>query len=234
MLLTAILAALAAVPAVFADNVTASVTRCTTSYGYQPLSSGTTVTTWYNQTTTTNYFDYTYTTRSVVLVTPSASTMTAMVTTTAVFEVTSTSTPVPTTIPTPANFLPLFAYAPNPTAISRAKRHDFQGRDHEIAMQIFRRQTLANNTGGFSVGRDGKTSNMYRKYPHRVDCRITYSINQTTTTVVTGLPETSFAAGPTAMVMSTITISSTTTVTAVAPRRTRYAACLENNVGEWT
>lgn len=215
-------------------TITSAVTRCTTSFGYQPLSSGTTVTTWYNKTTTTNYFDYTYTTRNVITVTPSASTSTNIVTTTTVFAVTSTSTPLPTTIATPADFLPLFAYAPYPTFISRAKRNDILARDHDIAMEIFRRQTLANNTGGFSVSRDGKTSNIYRKYPHRVDCRITYTINDTSTTIVTGLPETSVAAGSTALVLSTVTVRSTTTVTAVAPRRTRYAACLENNVGEWT
>ncbi|KAF2819178.1 hypothetical protein CC86DRAFT_432236 [Ophiobolus disseminans] len=223
MLFIALLAVLSAVPTVFADTVTSAVTRCTTSFGYQPLSSGITVTTWYNKTTTTNYFNYTYTTRTVIFVTPSASTSTNIVTTTAVVSVTSASTPIPTTIPTPASFLPLFAYAPAATPVSRAKRNAFPASDHAIALQIFRRQTLANNTGGLSVSRDGKTSNIYRKYAHRVDCRITYTVNQTSTTIVTGLPET-------ALVMSTVTVSRTTTAVEVKPRETRYAACLGNNV----
>jgi hypothetical protein len=231
MLLTAILTALAVAPTVFADAVTTSAIRCTTSFGYTPLAPGMQVTTWLNTSTTTNYFDYTITTRNVVTVTPSASTLTDILTTTAVFEVTTTFTPEPTTIPTPAGFLPLFAYDPNPTAISRAKRFDHQARDHEMALAIFKRQTAANNTGGFSVDRNGSTSNIFRKYPQRVDCRIMFTINETVTSTVTGTPETTFAAGATALVMSTVTISTTTTVTAVAPRRTMYAACMGNNVG---
>jgi len=77
-------------------------------------------------------------------------------------------------VPTPAEFLPLFAYDPNPTPtampISRAKRFDVAARDYELGMELFKRQTLANNTGGFSVSRNGSTRNIYRKYPHRVDC----------------------------------------------------------------
>jgi len=54
--------------------------------------------------------------------------------------------------------------------ISRAKRFDVAARDYELGMELFKRQTLANNTGGFSVSRNGSTRNIYRKYPHRVDC----------------------------------------------------------------
>lgn len=227
-----LLAFLAALPTILAQNVTGSAFRCTTSYGYQPLSAGTTVTTWYNKTTTTAYFTSTSTVHATVIVTPSASTVTAMMTTTAVVEVTSTSTPVPTTIPTPTNFLPLFAFVPQATGMSRVKRTSYESADHEFALQIFRRQTLANNTGGFAVDRSGKTSSIYRKFAHRVDCRIMYTINRTSLEVATGLPETSFVAGATAVVMSTVTVSTTTTVVSVKARETKYAACMGNNVGK--
>jgi hypothetical protein len=234
MLLEICLAALAALPAVIAQEVTSSSMLCTTSFGYRPLSSGTSLTTYYNYETTTNHIIITSTTRTTVVVTPSATNFTNVVTSTAIFTETTTSTPVPTTIPTPANFLPLLAFAPaGPTAVSRFKRYEIEGRDAHSALQILRRQTPAGNTAGFTVGRNGTTSNMYKRSPRQVNCRVDITINNTTTITVTGLPETTFAdvASATAMTISTSTIISTTTLTAILPQQTVYAACQANNIG---
>tara|TARA_R110002003_G_scaffold48_23_gene4153 strand:+ start:1793 stop:2506 length:714 start_codon:yes stop_codon:yes gene_type:complete len=237
MLVSIVIAALSALPAISAQDVTASsVTRCTTRFGYYPLPTGTAaVPTWFKFTTTTNFFSITYTTRDTLTVTPSATTFTDVVTTTAVFSTTTTSVPAPTTIPTPAGFLPLLAFNPaGPTAggLSRFKRYDIQGRDADTALEIVRRQTATNNTGGFQVDRNGMSANIFRRFPQQVNCRVSVTVNSTTTTIVTGLPETVIAPASTVGVVSTSTVSVTSTVEVVAPRRTVYAACLDNNVGE--
>jgi hypothetical protein len=235
MLLKVILAALAAMPVVIAQEVTSTSVLCITSFGYRPLPSGTTLTTYYNYETTTNHINITYTSRTTVTVTPTATNLTNVVTITVLVTEMTTSTPVPTTIPTPANFLPLLAFVPaGPTAVSRFKRYDVEGRDAYSALQILRRQTPAGNTAGFTVARNGSTSNLYRRMPRQVNCRVAYTINNTTTTTVTGAPETVYAdvATATAVAISTVTVSSTTTLTAVLPRRSVYAACQANNIGE--
>jgi hypothetical protein len=92
------------------------------------------------------------------------------------------------------------------------------------------------NTAGFTVDRNGTTSNLYKRYPRQVNCRVDFTITNTTVTTVMELPETVVADGATAsaVAMSTTTVSSTTVVTAEVPRRTVYAACGANNIGEWT
>lgn len=233
MLFTAVFTLLVAIPTVAARDVTSSATRCTTRFGYFPLPTGTAgVPTCYRYTTTTNILSVNYTTCDTVIATPSATTLTDVVTTTATFEVTTISTPVPTTIPTPAGFFPLLAVAlPGPTAVSRFKRYDIEGRDANTASEISKRQTAANNTGGFIVDWYGQTSNMYRIFPRRVDCRVAVTINTTLTTTIIGSTETVFADMATATAISTSTVSITSTVTAVLPQRTVYAACQENNIG---
>lgn len=234
MLVPVFFAALAAVSAVAAQEVTSSATRCTTRFGYYALPTGTAgseaVPTWYRYTTTTNFFHITYTTRDTVTATPTATTSTNVLTTTTTFSTTTTSTPAPTTIATPAGFIPLLAVdLARPTGSSRIKRHEIEGRDS--GLQLLKRQTAANHTGGFIVDKDGHSSSLDRKYAQRVDCRVAVTVNSTTTTIVTGLPETVFVAGPTATAFTTSTVSITATVTEIAPRTTVYEACRGNNVG---
>lgn len=235
MLFTAVLAAIAAVPVVTALDVTASSTRCTTRFGYYPLPTGTgAVPTWYRYTTTTNIIRVTTTSHETVTVTPSATTLTDVISTITTLTTTVTSTPAATTVPTPAGFIPLLvANLAGPTAVSRFRRHELEHRAADYGVHNLRRQTAANHTGGFAVNREGQTSNMYRIYPQRVDCRVSVSINSTIETTVIGEPETILAAGATATALSTTTISTTTTLTEVLPRQTVYAACQQNNVGAY-
>ncbi|KAF1915688.1 hypothetical protein BDU57DRAFT_557772 [Ampelomyces quisqualis] len=236
MLLPTMVAALAAavIPAVNAYNVTTSSTavRCTTSFGYEPLSSGTTLTTFYNFATTTNIIRITSTVHSTVTATASASTLTGVVTDTVMVSTTITSTPPPTVVPTSAGFLPLFAFAPaGPTGgLSRVKRYEMEGRDAHDAFWLLKRQTAANNTGGLRVDRNGHTSNVYRRFPQQVNCRVSVTVNKTMATVEEGDPMTTYVDAQMATSMTTVTVSSTTTLTAVEPQKTVYAACQENNV----
>jgi hypothetical protein len=237
MHLPTIAAALAAtiIPAVTAQNVTTSSTavRCTTSFGYEALSSGTTLTTFYNFATTTNIIRITSTIHSTVTATASASTLTGVVTDTVIVSTTTTSTPPPTVVPTAPGFLPLFAFAPaGPTAgLSRVRRYEIEGRDAHEAFWLLKRQTAANNTGGLRVNRNGRTSNVYRRYPQQVNCRVSVTLNSTIGVVEEGDPVTTFLDAQMATSMTTVTVSSTTTLTAVEPQKTVYAACQDNNVG---
>lgn len=239
MFLTAILAALAAIPVVTAQNVTSTTTKCTTSFGLQPLTTGT-VETFYAWpfATTTNIINITSTSCSTVMATHSASTVMQLVTSTVTVSITSTVTPTPEMVPTPAGFLPLLVFNPaGPTAtgtISRFKRYELEGRDAHLALQVLKRQTPANNTAGFIIDRNGTAMNLRRKYPCQVTCRVSANINMTLTTIVNGPTETMWATGGAmATAMSTSLVSTTTTFTAVAPRRTIYAACQANNVGKF-
>ncbi|KAF2031360.1 hypothetical protein EK21DRAFT_99736 [Setomelanomma holmii] len=216
MLVSIVLATLSVLPVISAQDVTSSATRCTTRFGYYPLPTGSAaVPTWFAFTTTVDTFSVTYTTCDTVTTT------------------TTTSVPVSTTIPTPSGFLPLLAAnlaGPTAGGLSRFKRYDIQGRDAATAAELVRRQTAANNTGGFHINRNGQSSDIYCEYPQRVDCRVSVTINSTITTVVTALPETVLVPASTVDIVSTSTVSVTSTVEVVAPRRTVYAACLDNNV----
>jgi hypothetical protein len=240
MFLTVFLAVIAAIPVATAQNNTSTTTKCTTSWGMQPLSTGT-VETFYAWPfpTTTNVINVTSTSCSTVMATRSASTVMQFITSTVTVSSFETVTPEPQTIPTPAGFLPLLAYNPaGPTAtgtISRFKRHELEGQDAHLALQILRRQeqTPANSTTGFIVDRNGNAMSLQRKYPRQVNCRVNVNVNMTMTTVVEGPTETMWATGgivPTAM--NTLTTTTTTVLTAVAPRRTIYAACQPNNIGK--
>lgn len=233
MLFSLVFAALAAIPAVTAQDSTTSATRCTTRFGYYPLPTGTAaVPTWYRFTTSTITFSSTYETHETVTMTPSATTATDVITTTLTVSTTTTSTQVPTTVPTPAAFIPLlYADLAKPTAVARFKRYELEGREAATAPHLLKRQTLTNNTGGFSVNRNGTSTNIYKKYPQRVDCRVFYTISVSVITTVTGAPETVTLAVSTAQALMTSTVLTTTTVTEVPPRITVYAACQKNNVG---
>jgi hypothetical protein len=233
MLFMLVFAAFATIPAVNAQDSTGSATRCTTRFGYYPLPTGTAaVPTWYRYTTSTITFSSTYETHETVTIAPSVTTTTDVITTTLTFSTTTTSTQVPTTVPTPAGFIPLlYADLASPTPVPRFKRYELGGREAATALHLLKRQTIANHTSGFSVDRNGTSTNLYRKYAQRVDCRVFYTISTSIAITVTGLPETVTIGGQTATALVTNTVLSTTTVTEVVPRSTVYAACQRNNVG---
>lgn len=237
MLLPAVIAAIAAISTVSAQDVTAVATECSTRYGYYPLPTGSSgsaaVPTYSRAVTNIRTFSVVYTTRDVITATPDATTFVDVQTTTTTVFTTTTSTPVPVTVATPAGFVPMMGMGqPGPTAASRIKRR-IGGRDaHDLS--VFKRQTAANHTGGYIVDRNGNGTTFNRKYVRRIDCTVTYNVDRTVVTVVTGLPETVFVAPATATSLSTITFSTTQTVTAIAPRETVYQACQANNVGEYS
>jgi hypothetical protein len=231
MLVPLFFAAIAAIPAVKAQNVTASVTRCETHFGMFPASTGSSLETWYKYSTTTKMFQITSTTQETITLTPSATTFTDVVDTTSTFFTTVTSVPAATTIPTPAGFFPLLILNPTPAPIVRYKRGLIQSRtEHDL--HTLNRQTLPGNSAGFIVLPDGSTSNLTTEYPHHIVCRVTVTINSTSTTIVTGLPKTEILVPATATVVSTATFTVTETVVEVVPRPTVYAACQANNVGK--
>ncbi|KAH8725428.1 hypothetical protein GQ44DRAFT_726880 [Phaeosphaeriaceae sp. PMI808] len=193
-------------------------------YGPATLSAGV-ATTYINTTTRTSTFEVTYTTRLVILVTPSASTFTNVITTTETIETTTTSTPAPTTIPTPAGFLPLFIAAiPVATGASRVKRYEIEGRNADPALRMFKRQTAVNNTAGFAINRSGETSNMEMKHVLIVRSNAVAIVTRTAVNVVTGLPETSIVP------VSTENIVSTSTCTLPA-RQTTLLELVSSTIG---
>ncbi|KAF9694929.1 hypothetical protein EKO04_006866 [Ascochyta lentis] len=231
MLVPFFIAAIAAIPAVKAQqDVTASVTRCTTRFGMFPAPTGASLNTWYNYATTTNSFAVTTTTQETTTVTPSATTFTDVVNVTSTFFTTTTSVPAAVVVPTAAGFFPLLAILATPAAtpIGRYKRGSIESRAEHI--HKVKRQTAPGNTAGFIVSPDGSTSNLNRIYPQRVVCRVAVTVNSTTTTIVTGLPKTEVLVPATATAVSTATFSVTETVIEVVARPTTYAACEPNNV----
>ncbi|KAF2679628.1 hypothetical protein K458DRAFT_490482 [Lentithecium fluviatile CBS 122367] len=112
---------------------------------------------------------------------------------------------------------------------SRIKRFELDGMSD--VRHPLKRQTADGNTGGYIVYPNGTYSSLYRRYPHRVDCRIVVTYDETATTVVTRTPETSVVPQQTATALTTVTARATRTVTAVAQPSTIYVACAENNVG---
>lgn len=236
MLVPFVIAAIAALPAVKAQEVTgsanAAVTRCTTRFGMFPAPTGTTLSTWYNYAITTNSFTITSTTQDTITVTPSATTFTDVVNVTSTFFATSISIPVPVTVPTPIGFFPLLAVAaPTATPIGRFKRASIESRAEHI--RNMKRQTAPGNTAGFIVSADGKTSNLNRIFPQCVVCRVAITVNSTSTTIVTGLPKTETLVPITATSVSTATFSTTQTIIEVQAQATNYAACGPNNVGKY-
>jgi hypothetical protein len=228
MVNTAILAALLAVfPTAFAEDVTGYFTRCATRYGYAPLSTGTVHTHW-KYITTTNTICQTSVTHETITETPAA-TSTCFETTTerSTILTTTTITPSPTYVPTPAGFKPLFVV--DPTPIPRVKRLALGAGGVSRAIK---RQTWPGYVAGFIAYADGTDSDLYKIYPHVVDCNETRIINTTRIDVVTGTPVTVILTPATAIAMVTKTLYVTNTVTEVIPQATIYAACARNNVGK--
>jgi len=230
-------ALLAAIPVtILAQDTTYTATQCTSRFGYYPIPTGSAgraaVPTWYQFFTLTSVTTVTSEVRQTVTATANATTQMSMLTTTRTLFTTTTSTPVAIIVPAQAGFIPMIAdNAPNatPTPIPRIKRHSLS-KDNSV--QLRKRQTCPNCSGGFWTSRNGTTSSLDRKFIHRVDCLVYETVNRTQTVTVTGLPQTVYQAGATALASSTLTVSVTNTVTEVLPRETQYAACGSNNVGE--
>lgn len=228
---------LAALPSVFSQGTNATTyiaTRCTTRFGFTPLPTGTAgAPTWYSFTTTTNIARITYTTHETVSVTPVATTYTDLVRLTTTISTTTTTIPVATTIATPKAFLPLLLVnMANPTPIPRIKRHTHLSSSEsglEVAHPL-KRQTCSTCSGGFIIDRNGQGSNLKRVHPHRVDCRVLTTVNTTLVVIETGDPTTVITPQSTSKAVSTTIFSTTTTLTEVAARPTKYAACASNNI----
>ncbi|KAH7378420.1 hypothetical protein DE146DRAFT_626424 [Phaeosphaeria sp. MPI-PUGE-AT-0046c] len=189
------------------------------------------VPTSYGFATTTTTISVISTTHDTVTVTPTASTFTGVVTSTTLITTVYYSTPVPTTVATLAGFNPLFVFAPAaPTANSRIKRYELEARDAMEALSLLKRQTPAGNTGGLRVSRNGTTSNIYRRYPQQLDCMVQITVSKRVFVMEEGPVETMYAEVDAATSMVTSVVSSTVTVTSVAPQETVWAACMGNNV----
>lgn len=238
MFLPLFIAALAAVSKAQCQEITETVTRCTTSYSEFPLPTGSITETSFVYATVTNNMTVTTTTQDTITVTPAATTFTDVVNTTTTVTTTITSVPAATTIPAPVGFFPLIN---TPTAIAAATGTSFVGR-HRRAMVETRAQHLKKvkrlpktpegNTGGFIMFADGQGQSFDRAHPVGVTCRLTTNINSTTTVVVTGTPQTETLVPATATAVSTSTTTATETIIEIEAQPTEYAACQPNNVGK--
>lgn len=220
-------------------QLTSATTLCRTRYGIYPLPTGTAgVPTWYSSSTTTNTIHSTSTTQTTITVTPDATTFTDVLTSTSVITTTTTSTPDAVTVPTSAGQLLLLgagalqvAPTPAPTGgMSRIKRAQLADADAAAFLPL-KRQTPTGNSAGFIAYPNGTYSGLYRRYAHRVDCRVLVTIDETVVTVVTALPETQVLPQQTETALVTTTVLSTVTETRVAATPTVYAACGADNVG---
>jgi len=236
MLVTTLLAALAALPAITAQSTstaTRTATDCFTHYGFDE-STETSFATLYFSTATTNTVQLSITTQSTVTVTPSATHYTNIATVLAVTTMTSTSKPPASTVDTPSAFVPLvLVNVPAPTTvpvISRFKRFELEGPDE--VTHLLRRQTPPGYSGGLIAYPNGTYTGLYRRYPQSLNCTITLTYDETVTTIVRGEPVTRFAQQKTVTDLSTVTRTQTSTVTAEVAAETIYAACAANNVGE--
>ncbi|KAF2246349.1 hypothetical protein BU26DRAFT_532893 [Trematosphaeria pertusa] len=219
-------------------QLTSATTLCRTRYGIYPLPTGTAgVPTWYSSSTTTNTIHSTSTTQTTITVTPDATTFTDVLTSTSVITTTTTSTPDAVTVPTSAGQLLLLgagalqvAPTPAPTGgMSRIKRAQLADADAAAFLPL-KRQTPTGNSAGFIAYPNGTYSGLYRRYAHRVDCRVLVTIDETVVTVVTALPETQVLPQQTETALVTTTVLSTVTETRVAATPTVYAACGADNV----
>lgn len=232
MLLTALVAAFAALPVISAQDTTSTsfsyetTERCTTEYG---TASQTVVETFTAFTTTTSITQITLTTHSTITVTPPPATSTSTICTTTTTTTTTTSTPSPYRKHPPTKWLPLMAAGP--TGIRAIKRYELNGRND--LMDLLKRQgPEANSTAGFTVNDDGTLSSFQNSFAQRVFCRDLVIVHETVTTTKTGPEETVALQQATETVSSTrACFTATNTVTAIAPQETIYEACQENNVG---
>ncbi|KAF3042084.1 hypothetical protein E8E12_000312 [Didymella heteroderae] len=232
MILALFIAALAAVSTAQCQEVTETVTRCTTSYSEFPLATGSTIETLSTYATITNNMSVTSTTQQTITVTPVATTFTDVVNTTTTVTTTVTSIPAATTISAPLGFFPLInTPTATPTAfIGRHRRALVETRNQHLEKVKRLPETPAGNTGGFIVLPNGQGQSLNRVYPVQVTCRYTVNINRTTTVVVTGLPQTETLVPATATAVSTSTMTATETIIEIEAQPTEYAACQPNNV----
>jgi hypothetical protein len=238
MIFPLFIAALAVVSTAQCQEVTETVTRCTTSYSEFPLPTGSITETSFVYATVTNNMTVTTTTQQTITVTPAATTFTDVANATTTVTTTVTSVPAAITIPAPNGFFPLINL---PTAIATATATGIVGR-HRRAMVETRAQHLEKvkrlprtpegNTGGFVVLPNGQGQSLNRIYPVGVTCRLTTNINSTTTVVVTGTPQTETLVPATATAVSTSTTTATETIIEIEAQPTEYAACQPNNVGK--
>lgn len=234
MIFALFIAALAAVSTAQCQEVTETVTRCTTSYSEFPLPTGSITETSFVYATVTNTMSITSTTQETLTVTPVATTFTDVVNTTTTVTTTVTSVPAATTISAPLGFFPLInTPTATPTAfIGRHRRASIETRAQHLQKVKRLPKTPEGNTGGFIVLPDGKGQSLNRVYPVGITCRVTTNINSTTTVVVTGLPKTETLVPATATAVSTSTFTATETIIEIEAQPTEYAACQPNNVGE--
>ncbi|KAJ4379202.1 hypothetical protein N0V86_005246 [Didymella sp. IMI 355093] len=233
MILTLFVAALAAVSSAQCQEVTETVTRCTTSYSEFPLPTGSTIETSFVYATITNHLSINSTTQQTITVTPVATTFTDVFNTTTTVTTTVTSVPAAITVPTPVGFFPLInTAAATPTALGRHRRALIETRAQHLEKVKRLPKTPTGNTGGFIVLLDGQGQSFDRTFATNVTCRVTTNINSTTTIVVTGLPQTETLVPATATAVSTSTVTATETVIQIEATPTEYAACQPNNVGE--
>lgn len=234
MILPLFIAAIAAISAAQCQEITETVTRCTTSYSEFPVPTGSTIETLSTYATITNNMTITTTTQQTITVTPAATTFTDVVNATTTVTTTVTSVPAATTMPAPVGFFPLInAPAATPTAfIGRHRRATIDTRAQHLEKVKRLPKTPKGNTGGFIVLANGHGQSLNRIYPWQVTCRYTVNINSTTTVVVTALPQTETLVPATATAVSTSTTTATETIIEIEAQPTEYAACQPNNVGK--
>ncbi|KAF1933709.1 uncharacterized protein M421DRAFT_1082 [Didymella exigua CBS 183.55] len=231
MIITVFIAALAAVSTAQCQEVTETVTRCTTSYSEFPAPTGSIFETSLVYTTVTNNLSVTSTTQQTITVTPVATTFTDVVNTTTTFTTTVTSVPAATTVSAPVGFFPLInTPAATPAAFGRHRRALIETRAQHLEKVKRLPKTPEGNTGGFIVLPNGQGQSLKRIYPVGVTCRVTTNINSTETIIVTGVPKTEVLVPATATAVSTSTMTATETVIEIEAQPTEYAACQPNNV----
>lgn|SRR5690242_11448332 len=239
MILPFLVAVLAAVStAQCQEEVTETVTRCTTSYSEFAVPTGSTIRTGYFTTTYTHNFSITSTTQATITVTPAATTFTDVVSVTSTTTTTVISTPPAVTISASPRFFPIVntgivvAPTPTPSAIGRHRRASLESRAQHLERVKRLPKTPSGNTSGFIVLPNGQAQSLTRGFPVFVECRVSVNINSTTTTIVTAPPATEVLVPATATAISTTTFYTTETILETAAQPTEYAACQPNNVGE--
>lgn len=235
MLLPVFVAVLAAVSYAQSQEVTETVTLCTTSYSEFAAPTGANIETAFYTTTLRNNFSMTSTTQETITVTPLATVSIDVVNVTSTLTTTVTSVPAATTIPAPPGFFPLRntgATTPTPTAIGRHRRASVESRTEHLQKVKRYPKTPVGNSVGFIVRADGTAQSLDRLSPIFVECRVSINVNRTETTIVTGPPITETLVPATATAVSTSTVSVTETVIEIVAQPTEYAACQPNNVGK--
>ncbi len=237
MIFTLFVAAFAAISTAQCQEVTETVTSCTTSYS--EFAPSTAIRTAYYTSTFTYSFSITSTTQETITVTPVATTFTDVVNVTSTTITTITSVPAAVTVPASSGFFPLInrpnalGPAPTPAIIGRHRRGLIESRAQHLDRVKRLPKTPAGNTSGFIVLPNGSAQSLSRDFITDVVCNVAVNINSTQTTVVTATPVTELLVPATATAVSTSTFTVTETVLEVDAQPTEYAACQPNNVGKY-